>query len=88
MSEKWTLDEIDQHNASYFGIPIDRMPEHNRLMSMPMNEWPDSLREHVNGVCRELGACGDVIACAVAGWLKLVAPSELPTAANQEKAKQ
>lgn len=63
-----TDEQRDSDNASYFGIPVGLMPKHNRLMSMPTGQWPAELLAFVRAQPGPL--CGDVVACAVADWLK------------------
>ena len=65
-----TPTEINQYNASYFGIPVERMTEHNALMKMYMSAWPQELKDFCQEVFNRIGFCGDVCACAVADWLK------------------
>lgn len=61
---------IDEYNAQYLELPLDRMPTWNALMTSNMSGWPDPLKSHVQEVLSRLGGSGDVISCAVADWLK------------------
>ena len=68
--KKMTSKELAAYNASYFGIPVKWMPIHNRYMSIPTNQWPQSLVDFAQEVSKRVGWCGDVAACAVADWIK------------------
>lgn len=65
-----TREEINSYNASYFGIPVVWMEEHNKFMGMRPSEWPQSLTDFCTEVSSRIGWCGDVAGCAVADWMK------------------
>ena len=65
-----TSKEIDKYNAAYLGIPMEWMSMYNNFISMPMNQWPQSLVDFCTEVTNRIGWCGDVAACAVADWMK------------------
>jgi hypothetical protein len=63
---------IDHENAKYYGLTLEQMMEHNRLMTAPFGTWPPSLQQHhikriVLGNAH-LGHC-------VATWLKTQSPA-------------
>ena len=62
--------DIREHNKRYLGLNDEQYDEHCRLMQLKMSDWPSALWEFVKGVTQEVGLCGDVVACAVADWLK------------------
>ena len=69
-TKTWKPTKTDKYNASYFEIPVERMKEHNALMSMYICAWPEDLKSYCKAVSEKIGWCGDVAACTVADWLK------------------
>jgi hypothetical protein len=66
--------DTDRYNAGYFGIDVEWMPLHNYYMGAYFKsgvKWPQELTDHCNEVYRRIGFCGDVMACAVADWMKM-----------------
>jgi hypothetical protein len=64
----------DRYNAGYFGIPVEWMQLHNHFMKAYFDrgsvKWPQELTNFCEAVYRRTGFCGDVMACAVADWMK------------------
>ncbi len=60
----------DAYNREYFGITVAQQQRHNELMAMKICDWPPALGEYVQAKCNRIGFCGDVVATAVADWLK------------------
>jgi len=50
------------------GVPAERLFEYYWLMSLPMNEWPDSLKEFCSYRVSMSGWCADVASCFIAEW--------------------
>ena len=65
-----TLEEVDRYNAEYFGVSVELSAEHRRLMGMPMGQWPENLKAKVKEHVDRYMLCGEVVADAVAEWLK------------------
>jgi len=63
-------DEVSIHNKNYLGLNDGQYDRHCEFMDMKMSEWPSDLYEYVKETTQKLGSCGDVIAVAVAEWLK------------------
>ena len=59
-----------EHNKQYLDLNDEQYDKHCKLMQSKMVDWPDDLWEYAKGVTEQIGACGDVFACAVADWLK------------------
>ena len=69
---------IAAHNMETLRLRLKEYHLHERFMVWKMNEWPESLQEHVKAVCGEVGMCGDVIAESVAGWIRGDRDGEMP----------
>ena len=54
--------------ANYDNLTGSQQAEFDRLMTVPVNTWPEALIQHV----RSTGGpfCGDALADAVAGWVR------------------
>jgi len=65
-----TTFDVAAHNKRYLGLNDDQYNRHCELMGMKTTKWPDDLWEVVTETTQSIGVCGDVIACAVADWLK------------------
>jgi len=61
-------DGMNASTANYDSLTAVQQPEFDRLMSIPVNQWPAELVRHV----RDTGGsfCGDALADAVAGWVR------------------
>lgn len=53
--------------AGYEGLLPPQQQWFDRLMSMPMGQWPEPLREYVSG---KRPGCGDELAHYVGCWVK------------------
>ena len=67
---KMTTQQVESHNAAYFGIPVEWASKHMAYMDAKMNSWPQSLQNAVQSDTQRFGTCGEVIAVAVANWMK------------------
>ena len=56
--------------ANYDKLTAAQQADFDRLMTIPTNQWPAALIQHV----RDTGGpfCGDALADAVAGWVRAV----------------
>jgi hypothetical protein len=66
MSSDINPDEADWE-ANYDSLTAAQQPEFDRLMSIPANQWPPELIQHVRATG---GFSGDALADAVAGWVR------------------
>lgn len=64
-----TRRSIDKINAQYLGLTQREQREHNDLMRAPIDQWPQSLRDHMHNYPGGVKS-GDVAAVALADWIK------------------
>jgi len=80
--EQRDREQYRKNNKGYLGLTDDQCDMHRDIMSMKMNEWPESLKTYCQGESKKYGFCGDALACWVADWLKagnvVVEPPETP----------
>jgi hypothetical protein len=63
-------DKVKTGNMEYLNLDQEQYKRFNELMFSNMSLWDNSLKSFVQERCRQVGFCGDVLACAVADWVR------------------
>lgn len=59
-----------QLRAASLNLRQNELHMHDDLMARGMRYWPESLVDFVQARTADVGMCGDVIATAVADWIR------------------
>jgi hypothetical protein len=60
----------DEWTALENSLPLELVPEFNRLKDGKFSEWPEGLYEHVRAYTTRVGVCGETMICGIADWLR------------------
>ena len=69
-TKKTESKKVAEANMKYLELDTRRYAVYRKLMSLPMNQWPEEADSYIRTAHGKEPVCGDAIACWVAEWVK------------------
>jgi hypothetical protein len=66
-------EKIRQANMKYLELTSEQLDDWQKIMDLPMNQWPKDLADYLKTNHTGKLSCGDAIACWVADWVRISA---------------